>query len=418
MRNRTTAATRELKDAIIALFGKPQKSAVESLGKFSEAEWQSALWWLDISGMAIYSLDTACQLQMAERLIPQSIAESLKQRLERNRIRIDALHNEARTLAAWFGDGGIHYALLKGMTLMPESVPDCALRCQTDLDFLIPRRSAYHAIHYIRRLGYRFHAKSGDMLEFRAGRAGQPDLANMYSVHTQRALELRLIDDGPGESNLLRRRVTRMFQGATIETLSSADILVQQALHLLKHLCGEHTRLSWVLEFHRHVQARSDYPGFWSAAQSIASKEWNGDLAMGVALWVAEEMFGKTNLWIPRQWRPEALPARVRLWLERYARELFMSDAIGSKLYGLLRSEVPCRPEDTRKRTISKLIFPLCLPARVMDPKPHERLVERLRRYAVELDYFFRRLNFHIVEGIRFGVEALRWKWDALRCRQ
>jgi len=418
MRSRTTAQARELKGAIVAFFGQSQKSTVEGLGRFSEADWRSALWWLDISGMAIYCLDRACQLQMVERLIPPSIAESLKQRLERNRVRIDALHHEARTLAAWFEGGGVPYALLKGMTLVPESVADCALRCQTDLDFLVPRRSAYHAVHYVRRLGYRLYAKSGDTLEFRAGQAGPPDLANMYSVHSQRALELHLICDGPGESNLLRRRVARMFHGTSIETLSPADILVQQALHLLKHLCGEHTRLSWVLEFHRHVQARTDYPEFWSTAQSIASEEWNGDLAMGMALWAAEEMFGKANLQIPQQWRPEVLPARIRLWMERYARELFMSDSIGSKLYGLLRNEVPGHPEDIRKQKILKLIFPLYLPARVMEPKPHERLTERLSRYAVELDYFFRRLSFHILEGIRFGAEAMRWKWAAIRCRQ
>jgi Uncharacterised nucleotidyltransferase len=418
VRNRPTARTRELKDSIIACFRRPREELSENLCGFNLSDWQSVLWWLDISGLAIYFLDRA-KSAAVDKSIPPQIVAGLDDRLQRNGIRIDALLQEASALAAWFDGGGVPYALMKGITLTPESVPDSALRAQTDLDFMVPRRSAAQAVHYIRRLGYKLHATSGNTLEFRAGQASLPDLANIYSVHTQRALELHLINDRDEHVSLLDRRVTRVFHGSKIATLAPADIMVHQALHLLKHHCGEHTRLSWVLEFRRHVQARSNYPEFWSAVQSVASSEWNGDLAMGMALWIAEEMFGKTDLQIPQEWRSESLPPRIRLWMERYVRELFMSDAIGSKLYALLSVEVPFREGDhIMRRKTHKILFPLYLPAAITGPNSQEGFLERLKRYAIEFDYFIRRLRFHVVEGIRFSTESLRWKRAAVRCRQ
>jgi hypothetical protein len=284
---------------------------------------------------------------------------------------------------------------------------------------MIPRRYVAQAVHYIRRLGYRLHATCGNTLEFRAGQASLPDLANIYSVHTQRALELHMADDRDGRASVLDRRVTRSFHGASIATFSPADIMVHQALHLLKHLCSEHTRLSWVLEFQRHLRARSSYPEFWAGAQLIARAEWNGDLAMGMALWIAEEMFGKTDLQIPRQWLSASSPPCVRLWMERYARELFMSDSIGSKLYALLNVEIPHRAGAVHtKRKTYKILFPFYLPMSITQPKAQETFFERLKRNAVEVDYFFRRLHFHLVAGFRFSAECLRWKRAAIRCKQ
>jgi hypothetical protein len=416
--NRATARTCELKSAIVACFRGREEGLTEHLSRFNLADWQSVLWWLDISGMAIYFLDRA-RSTGAEKSIPEQIAAGLEERLQRNSVRIDALLQEASMLATWFHGGGIPYVLMKGITLTPDSVPNPALRSQTDLDFMLPRRYAAQAIHYILRLGYKLHATSGNTLEFRAGQVSLPDLANIYSVRTQRALELHLIHDSADERGALDRRVTRIFQEAKISTFSREDVLVQQALHLLKHLCGEHTRLSWALEFQRHVRARKGYPEFWSAAQAVARTEWNGDLAMGMALWITEGMFGRSDLQIPQQWRSESLPPRIRLWMERYVRDLLMSDSIGSKLYALLNVEVPRRADELKlKRKTHKILFPLYPPANITRPNPEESLAERAKRYGIEVDYFVRRLHFHVVEGLRFSTECLRWKRAAVRCRQ
>ena len=411
-RNKTTARTQGLKEAIVAVFAAPERAADCILG-FSDADWKSVLWWLDVSGLAIYFL-VQCQESGVEGLLPKWLSEDLTQRLGNNRIRIEALRQEACELARQLESSDVRYALLKGITLAPNSVPDSAFRYQADLDVLAARRNASQAVQCIREMGYSLHATSGDTLEFRAGEAGVPKMGDMYSVGTLRALELHLLAEKDEHSSLLGRRERRVFDDTEIAVLSDPDILVQQANHLVKHLCGEHTRLSWVLEFRRHIQARSGDDSYWESAARIAAAEKNGDLAMGMALWVAEEFFGKLPVEVPWQWSAKALPPRVLLWLKRYVRTLLMGDALGSKLYALLRKEIPGSAE--QERSTRKILFPYYLPKPILQAKPRERLAERMQRYAVEIDFFFRRLQFHVAEGVRFSIEASRWRRAAERC--
>jgi len=188
---------------------------------------------------------------------------------------------------------------------------------------------------------------------------------------------------------------------------------MQQALHLLKHLCSDRSRLSWVLEFHRHVEARRLDRQFWSQIENLANEEMNGDFALSVAFWLAAEFFGESTMKLPRQWSAETIPPRVRLWLGLYARNLLVSDSIGNKLYLLLRNEIPCKAGPLKKTHL--ILFPRCLPTRITQPRSGERFAERLMRYVVEAEFFFRRMKFHVVEGIRYGIEASRWRRAAVR---
>lgn len=411
-RNRTTAHALCLKQAIVASFALSRDEALRRLSGFREDDWQSVLWWLDISGMAIYFLDRTRVL--GAETVPHVIRESLEQRLQANRARTDALMQEAFQIAAWFNTSQLHYALLKGITLVPDSVPESAVRTQTDLDFLVAESSAQLAVEFVGRQGYKLYATSGNTMEFRAGEATLPDMANIYSERTQRALELHIAREGGAQAQLLARRVVRCFGGTHIESLVPSDIFVQQALHLLKHLCGEHTRLSWVLEFWRHANARATDESFWREAESAALREPNGDLAMGIAFWITESMFGPVPRTLPRQWSRANIPPRVRLWLQRYAQRLLLTDTIGTKLYALLRNEIHAGPEVSGQTR--RIVFPLCLPRPITEPQPNERLAGRLHRYVIEADFFLRRLHFHVAEGIRFGIEAFRWRKAMAQC--
>jgi hypothetical protein len=406
IRAKPTSRTSALKEAIVASFALDSDSARMRLAGFEESDWLSVLRWLDISGMAIYFYRRACEIG-ADSLLPPGVEAGLAQRLSNNRVRIKSLLDEACALAAWFHRGNIPYVLLKGITLTPHSVQESALRAQTDLDFLIADRFADLAIHYIHRLDYHLHAQSGNTLEFRAGTPSLPDLANIYSVKTQRALEIHLARDESCESQLLSRRVSREFGGSPIYALSPADILVEQARHLLKHLCGEHTRLSWVLEFWRHIGHLRGDTDLWHRAATSASGLTHGDLAMGMATWLAESFFGVTAAEIPPQWAADALPVRVRLWLERYARTLLLSDTIGSKLYALLRKELPGGAH--QQRTTCQILLPRVLPETILDPQPNESLSEKRARYGAEARFIIQRLWFHFREGVRFALETPRW---------
>jgi hypothetical protein len=346
-------------------------------------------------------------------MIPSEVRAALADRLQRNRFRIQALREEACTIAGLFESVNIPYALLKGITLTPESVSDSALRCQTDLDFLISSDNSDVAIRTVQSLGYHLHAKSGITMEFRAGDIGLPDLRKIYATDAQRALDLHVLPEGSSKLGLLTRRINRIFDGAQIATLPEADILMQQAMHLLKHLCSDHSRLSWVLEFSRHVEARRSDRELWDRVESLAAEEMNGTLALSVASWLTGEFFNGEALELPRQGRADVIPPRVLLWLSLYSRNLLLSDSASNKLYLLLRSEVPIKAEPLKKTHL--VLFPRCLPARITRPRPGERLVERLMRYVIDADYFYRRMQFHVVEGVRYAIEASRWRRDAVR---
>lgn len=410
-----TGRTRDLKLAILAAFNLPRADVLHRLADFRDVDWEKALRWLDISGMALYVIDQLWCLG-AQAELPDSIEAKLDQRLQRNRIRTQSMFNEAASLAAWFKAADIPYALLKGITLAPHAAPDPALRWQADLDFLVPQKNSALAVHYIHRLGYRLHARSCRTLEFRAGLPGLPDMSKMYCNHSERALELHLCNLEGIDAGCLHRRELRQLQNASFFALSRADILVQQALHLLKHLSGEHTRVSWVLEFWRNVRSHRYDAVLWGDVQRIAADEPNGDLAMAVAFWLADASFGSTGLEMPTQWRPESLPERVRLWLDLYATEVLLADNSGSKLYALLKQEIPGQAHDTR--SFRQVLIPTRLPLCIAPPVLHEPLLLRFRRYLVHFNYIAQRFKFHFVEGLRFAVQSARWKKAVARCEQ
>jgi hypothetical protein len=403
-----------LKEAVIASF---QRSAIEVASQFrshSQVDWRAILIWLDISGMALYLLDRLEELGI-EDSVPAEIRERLQQNLNRNRQRTAALLREAESVARQFEHAGIPFALLKGITLTPDSVPQPALRWQTDLDFLIAESNAMAATGVLRSLDYSLHATCEKTLEFRSGPMGKHDLANLYRADIQKSLELHCLRRHTGLQDRLTRASTRLLEGIKIPALSAADTMVQQALHLMKHLCGEHTRLSWVLEFSRHVRLRESDHAFWNEVRGIASAEPQADLALAMSLWLTAQLFEPAPRIDADEWAEDRIPDGVLLWLRRYARDLLLSDSHASKLYLLLRRQLPNRPA---MKDTARLMIPLCLPARITEPVPGETLADRMSRYRIEARYSWQRLCFHLFEGLRLGIEALYWEWRMPKVQQ
>jgi len=404
---RRSSAPRRLKEAVLASFHSSASETSLQLEGYSQSDWQAILVWLDISGMALYLFDRLRELGI-QACVPSPFREGLQLRQERNRQRTEALLSQAGKVADEFTRAEICFALMKGITLTPDSVPNPMLRWQTDLDFLIAESDASASMEVLRKLDYSLHATSGQTMEFRSGPSGKPDLANLYLPDTQRSLELHRLHRRVGVPDRLARASEKLFRGTVLPALSAGDILVHQALHLLKHLCGEHTRASWVLEFWRNIRLRKHDCAFWNQVKAIASSEPNADLALSISTWLATSMFGEVPDGAAEHWPADAIPPGVMVWLRRYAQELLLSDSHESKLYLLLRRQLP-NGIDTK--TTARLMIPLCLPARITQPVPGETPADRLTRYRIEASYSCRRLRFHFFEGLRFGIEALSWEW-------
>jgi len=408
---KASSRSRRLKEAVLASFRSTAAEVEARFAVFGPSDWQRILYWLDISGLALYLLDRLTELGL-ERCLPEPILNRFQGNLLENRERTAALFQEAAAISRAMSRHRISFALLKGITLTPESVPDCALRWQIDLDFLVAARDATAARHVLMNFGYGMHAVCGNTMEFTAGESSAPDIRKIYRVHSQRSLELHILSTTPGRNgernDLLARTQLRKFHGAVIPALSHADILVQQSLHLFKHLCGEHTRASWVHEFWRYVQARRDDTRFWLEVERIAAIEPQAEIAMAAVVLLSKLTFGGAAPDSLERWTADRLPHKVRLWVETFGIRVLLADSPGNKLYLILRQEL--RDGTANRPAIRRLVFPAHLPPPITRGVPGERLMTRLLRYRTETYYLFLRLQFHVIEGLKYAVELSRWQ--------
>jgi len=411
---RSSRRTRKLKQAVLACMHRTTDEAAASFAPFNERDWKAALFWLDVSGMALYLLDRVKSLGI-EACLPSAILARIENNLYENRQRTQELLDEAERVSCKFDSAGIPHALLKGITLTPDSVPHAELRWQTDLDFMIAENDLAVARQAVEELGYSLHASDGLTMEFCAGVSGKPDLANLYRAGTQRSMELHgIVRDAP-EADRLGRGQYKCFNSVPLPALCGPDILVQQAIHLFKHLCGEHSRVSWVLEFWRHVEARRADREFWEQVRSIAAETPHADLALAVSGWLAADLFSAIRCEMEAYWPAVEIPAGVRAWLDCFAHDMLLSDTVGTKTYLLL---LPHLPGNRKSTTAKRRIFPLYLPARITQAAENETLLARLGRYRIEAHYCLGRLQFHCVGGARYAIQAYLWQRKSARFEQ
>ncbi len=215
--------------------------------------------------------------------------------------------------------------------------------------------------------------------------------------------------DTVSNSDRLSRRQLLAVRDHQLPALSPPDILVLQGQHLFKHMCSEHTRASWVLEYWRHVCARRNDAAFWDEVELIAKQEPGSDIAIGAATLLASLVFGPFAPKSLSRWSMDQLPPAICLWIQLYGRRVLLSDTLFSKLYLLLREEL--NPKSSAEHTARRrLIFPIHKPPRITWATEREGLWTRLRRYRFEAQFIVHRLRFHVAEGLGLAIESLRWQ--------
>jgi len=402
-------ATR-LKEAVLASFHEPAPSVEVRLREFTANDWQRAKYWLDVSGLALYFLERLETLGI-ESSVPEEFVCQLRTHRDENRERTVSLFSEAVVITEALRQKNIECVLLKGVTIPLESVRDFSLRNQMDLDLLVRESDARRVESYLSEFGYSLDAISGSTWEFKAGPSGTSSLKNLYQVRPERALEVHLAPDQPRNSktDCLSRSEWRLINGHALPSLCTADLFLLQGQHLFKHMCGEHTRASWVLEYWRNICARRDDAGFWREVEAISAAEPGSALAVGAATLLTSLIFGPCAPPEFTQWSMDRLSPGVCLWVHLYGRRILLSDRPGSKLYLLLRKEMD--PHSAGERTARrKLLFPLHLPQRVTRAVQNESLSGRLNRFWLETQFTARRLRFHLAEGLGLMIESLRWQ--------
>ncbi|MEI9979839.1 MAG: nucleotidyltransferase family protein [Edaphobacter sp.] len=400
-----------LHEAVLLSFSETVVSHIELLlPHISPAEWRRLLNWLDASGLALYFLDRLSQLELRDAL-PKTAIERLQQNLHNNAKRTRGMIEESVAIQRDFQAAGLSYAVVKGLSLSPGSVPRPELRHQFDLDYLVAEKSAPEARSILERRGYRLRAFKRKTWEFKINETPYVSVKDLYKDLPYRSVELHLEAeaDTHGQDSRLDRTTTRKMFGINMPVLSPVDIFRGQAMHLFKDVCCGTSRTAHLLEFYRHVLSRRDDDAFWRELRAQAEGDRGTCIGMGVATYLVTSIMGDFAPDALTVWTAEVLPPSVRLWVDRYGRHTIFGNHPGTKFYLLLQKELE-RARISGGTVVKKALWPSRLPPVVIRGSSGEPFSTRIARYRVQVRFVFERFRFHLVEGVRYTLESYRWR--------
>jgi hypothetical protein len=407
---RILGKTRRLADAVVATLSQEKASVTSALLRsFMLRDWERSYYWLDASGVALYLLEAVKQ-QHLESLIPAAVLSRLEQNQADNEKRSAHLFEEFVKINGVFQDNGVRYVTVKGFGLTPDYCRDLSRRYQLDLDFLVSPTDKSKCRELIEQMGYRLKGVGDYVSEFQAGEDRPPTLDRLYKPRPERSVELHLAIPPITifrTDELIGRSESRSNGGYAFPVLASRDMFLAQAFHLLRHIRGEWTRLSWLLEFRHFVRSRHDDVSFWRDIREHA-QDSESSIAIGIVTLLAAELFGE---FAPRElieWTVGTLPTPVRMWINRYGRQAVLTEFPGTKLYLLLEQELAA-DTPARRHTRRRKLLPVHLPGKIAAPTNRHRL-SKVRGSFIEVRYRLFRLWFHVAAGVHYWLEARRWK--------
>lgn len=402
------------REAVLSIFRDPVPERCSRLEALSERDWRSLLRWLDFSGLALYFFDRVVELQLVD-FVPTPIFESLEQRLIQNTQRTQSMTAESIAIQREFQRAGLCYAVMKGLTLWPNSVPRPELRLQFDLDYLVGDENLQEARDILVGNGYRPSASSERCWKFVRNERLALTLKDVYRDTGSWAVELHDVSGGSGRTSPLPRLEWRELCGFSMPTLSPVDVFLRQGLHAYKDVCSQFFRLSLLIEFYRHVLFRRDNDEFWKTLHREAHEDPQAALGLGVVIVLITQIMGEFAPEALTCWTVDRLPPPARLWVATYGHRIVLGSFPGSKLYRLLKRELqagvpPAKHSLRYSPSSSEPTAPVMLdyPLQTFS----SRLIRflRLMRYRMQFDLIPSRLRFYGIEGLRLAWETRRWR--------
>ncbi len=406
-----TSSQRIRKAILLSIFGVPAPRTLtplpDAILQLSRAEWNRQLHWLDVSGLALYFFDTIGRHGWHDAL-PRTVADRLQQNLEHNAQRTSGMIQESVAIQREFERAGISYAVMKGISLSPDSVPVPELRHQFDLDYLVAGPAAAMARRILEDRGYHLRAVSAATWEFKIHEDPRVSLTDLYKDLPYRGVELHLEPSALQGRSRLNSIQRRNLYGMLMPVLSPVDLFLGQATHAFKDLCSDFSRASHLLEFYRHVRARYDDQTFWRQLRVRTEREPRARTSIGVITLLLSSICGDFAPPALTQWTVDHLPSAVHLWVTLYGNRVVFGEPPGTKLHLLLRNALNSTAGSQEPLRTS--LLPSRLPPAVIQRPSGESLSTRLARHRVQFRFLFSRLWFHLIEGFRYARELLRWR--------
>lgn len=385
---------------------------------FSPRDWEQALTWMDLSGLAIYFLQ-AIRGSSALDALPAGVKDSLEQRSAANVSRTQAILEELKVLTRALNEASVRYAVLKGFSLVPDYCPDPALRTQYDHDLLVDAAGMKTAEDVLQQLGYR--RKVARDAATSVYRKPDPDVRfahtseGLYSAVVGRSVELHLAlweeDEDririPLRDDFLERSVLRQFHGIEYLALCDEDCLLFQILHAFKHILRNWCRLSIFLEITYFLEQRSTAHNFWNRfLRRMEGLQWAPE-ATQIVFALAELLFGGHAPAEVRSALETRLSPALALWIERYGQHSALSNFHDDKSSLFLHEEFVENPSDwaaIRRRRLFPVQRPHRPPAVIF-----QRDFSRAGKMWMDGAHALRRLSFHGMAALWYAVEYPRW---------
>jgi hypothetical protein len=407
-RRRPLSREQSIRQTILRTFCAPLPQDELQLQTLTVGQWRRLLRWLDISGLALYFFDRMTELHR-EAVLPDFVFAHLQQSLVENTQRSRSMTAESIAIQQQFQSESLNYALLKGLSLWPNSVPRPELRSQFDLDFLVAEEDLHAARQTLQRRGYRLYGTSGRSWEFKRNEFPGIARKEMYKDTGSWCVELHVEPSDRATRSLLDRIEWRELGGHNMPVLSPVDLFLGQGLHAYKHVCSEFSRAAHLLEFRRHVLFRGRDESFWAELQSTTAENPRSRHALGVVTLLITGTMGPFAPNALTSWTASTLPRAAKLWIEMYGHRAVFGSFPGTKLYLLLQPEIG-DSASTSERSAQRRLIPLRLPPPVIRATVDETFAVRIGRYRMQIHLVFSRMRFHLAEGLRLAWELHRWR--------
>jgi hypothetical protein len=405
--------------AFLSVSGDPS-DCLDRLKTLSPRQWEGTLRWLDDSGLPFYFLQKLKHAN-ASKALPASVVSRLEENLAANRQRVDDMAHRFGLLNQKFTDAGVRYAVLKGVSLVPEFCEDATLRHQGDFDYLVDDHSLLKAQQVLLETGYVAKPEVPSSKEFvfmMPGLGKRSRSAAQYSARAPHAVELHLdIWDSdqhslPAMQGLfsVERAISHHWNGFAFPALADDDAFLLQILHACQHLFTYWIRTSCLLEIGHFLSHRGSDATLWNRIEQRVGDNLILREFVVVISELVSNLFGAPLPELVRVWGQAIRPA-PRVWIESYARRWVFA-------------ELPVF--DLRLFPTAKLTLFLhqqyrdaCAPQSLVRNRilPFSRISSSVRKTPSQIlnlawwRRYLRRSLYHALAALRYVCEIPRWKW-------
>jgi hypothetical protein len=405
-------------------FSNDRCASLGDLNRFTGREWKRALRWLDDSGLPFYFLQKLKDTN-ATPSVPPWVISHLERNFAANQGRFGYMSNQFAFLNQKFNDASVRFAVLKGISLVPQFCPDAALRHQSDFDYLIDDQSLQAAQKVLVEVGYspKLSSSSQEFIFLMPGQ-GEPSRSDeQYEARAPHAVELHL---DVWDSDLLglpliprlfsaERTETHEWNGLAFPALAEEDAFLLQVLHACNHLFTYWIRMSCLFEIGYFLNRRVSDTSFWKRIEQRVGDDLVLKELVVVVTELVAKVFAPPLPSLVRTWGSGIRPAS-RVWIDSYARYWAFC-------------ELPVH----EFRLFPRAKLAMFLQQQYMDARVQKRLVRnriltfaRLSRIAssiknqpsrvLDADWrkrqlLIRRTLFHALSGLRYVCEIPRWLW-------